>query len=111
MSHICDNVLCGVYARCAKVVGSEHYEHLLWFSGRNGLDIIQSLVGDSARNSAVHYIVVAKGFPPFVHIGNAVTNEYNLFLVYGQHLEGVVPVIAERLVCKCKNCNQQPAKQ
>ena len=79
----------------AEVVGTEHHEHLLGLAGRYGLDVGQRLVGDGTRHTAVHHVVVAEGFPPLVHIGDAVTYKYCLLLIYRKHLERVVPMVTE----------------
>ena len=72
----------------------------LGLAGSDGLDVSQSLVGNGARYATVHHVVVAKGFPPLVHVGDAVTDKNYLLRVDGQHFECIITMIAEGKVCK-----------
>ena len=98
----------GVYARSAQVVGTKQQKHLLRLSCSYSLNVIKRLIGDSARHTTVHNVVVVKGLPPLMHIGDTVAYKHNLFRVYRQNLERVVPMITERAVGHSKRRCQQP---
>ena len=102
---VAKHMLGGADACCAEVVGTHHDEYLLGLTGSHGFDVGQCLVGDSPRHTAVHHVVVAEGFPPLVHVGDAVTDEYCLLRVDGQYPERIVTMVAERSVGKdCGDC-------
>ena len=85
----------------SKVVGANHYECLLGLSNSNGLNVVNCLVYECTPYAAVYYVVVGtECLPPFVHVGDTVSNEDNILVLDRKHFEHIISVVAERVLSR-----------
>ena len=87
--------VCGsVHARGAKVVSAHHQEYFGWLTHQDALEVLEHDGGFGTIHTTVDDVGIVEGFPPFVHVGDTVTKEYDSLVGNLVSLETVVAVIA-----------------